>query len=107
MVCDYPSVQREVRAYEVLSEAAKTSNMDGKRFVRQALDHFELEIEGRNYPFLIHEPLGVTVDMFADACGGCLSISCVKYLARQMLHALAFIHSAGIVHAGRFIRHCT
>ncbi|KAG6894571.1 hypothetical protein C0992_005552 [Termitomyces sp. T32_za158] len=98
MVCDYPSVQREVRAYELLSKA-DASNVYGMRFIRKALDSFQVEIEGRNYPFLIHEPLGITVYSLAvTAYDGSLPILYVKGLARDMLHALDAIHSAGIVH---------
>ncbi|KAG6898831.1 hypothetical protein C0993_003729 [Termitomyces sp. T159_Od127] len=63
MVCNYPSVQREVKAYKAISKAAETTTMRGKNFVRKALDHFEVKIEDRNYPFLIHKPLGLTVEM--------------------------------------------
>ncbi|KAG6871840.1 hypothetical protein C0995_015879 [Termitomyces sp. Mi166 len=98
MVCDYSSVQREVKAYEALSGAAKTSRLIGRHFVRQALDHFELEIEDRNYHFLIHEPLGVSVEDFCIRNKGILPISYVRVLAWQILDALEFIHSANIIH---------
>jgi serine/threonine-protein kinase SRPK3 len=100
MVCDYTSVQREIKAYEVLTEAGKTSGSIGKRYVRQALDHFELRHGDDNYHFLIHEPLGVSVQFFLDIAGGRLPIPYVKDLASQMLHALKFIHSAQVIHAG-------
>ncbi|KAG6898571.1 hypothetical protein C0995_009263 [Termitomyces sp. Mi166 len=98
MVCDYSSVQWEIKAYEVLSNAAKTRCMLGQHFVRQALDHFEVDIEDRNYHFVIHEPLGITLQLFSNACDGVLPISFVKILAWHMLNALEFIHSAQVVH---------
>ncbi|KAG6902038.1 hypothetical protein C0995_005248 [Termitomyces sp. Mi166 len=97
MVCDYPSVEREVKTYEALSDQ-RTSGLIGRHLVRQALDHFELEIEDRNYNFLIHEPLGLSVELFRTTGKGTLPILYVRILARQMLHALEFIHSANIVH---------
>ena len=55
MVCDYSSVQREIKAYEALSKSAEISEAPGKLYVRRALDHFELSQGDRNYHFLIHE----------------------------------------------------
>jgi len=100
MVCDYSSVQREVAAHEALSESAKTSKAAGKQYVRQALDHFELSQDNRNYHFLIHEPLGVTLDLFLDFSDGSLPIYYVKEVTYQILQALDFIHSAQVIHAG-------
>ena len=49
MVYDYSSVQREIKGYEALGKVSKTSASIGKRYVRQALDHFELRHGDRNY----------------------------------------------------------
>ena len=100
LVYDYPSVQREINAYEAISKFSLESNSKGKQYVRQALDHFELRRGERNYHFLIHEPLGVTAQTFLEICGGRLPIEYVRDLAFQMLHALEFIHDAGVVYAG-------
>jgi serine/threonine-protein kinase SRPK3 len=100
MVCDYTSVQREVKAFEVLTKVGETSASIGKKYVRQALDHFELRHGEHNYHFLIHEPLGVSVQFFVDIGGGSVPIPYVKDLASRMLRALSFIHSAQVIHAG-------
>ncbi len=100
MVCDYSSVQREVAAHEALSESAKTSEAAGKQYVRQALDHFELSQDDRNYHFLIHEPLGATLDLFLDFSDGSLPIYYIKEVTYQILQALEFIHGAQVIHAG-------
>ena len=100
MVCDYTSVQREIKAYEALSKAPKTNRLTGKQYVRQALDQFELCQGDRDYHFLIHEPLGATVQFFLNFSGGSLPIYYVKDLASQILHALEFIHDAQVIHAG-------
>jgi serine/threonine-protein kinase SRPK3 len=100
MVCDYISVQREIKAYETLSNVPKADRLMGERYTRQAVDHFELRRGDRDYHFLIHEPLGVSVQFFLDLSGGSLPIYYVKELASQMLHALHFIHSAQVIHAG-------
>jgi len=99
MVCDYTSVQREIKAYETLSNVPKADRLMGERYTRQAVDHFELRRGDRDYHFLIHEPLGVSVQFFLDLSGGSLPIYYVKELASQMLHALHFIHSAQVIHA--------
>ena len=100
MVCNYSFVQREIKAYKALTEVDKTSRSIGKQFVRQALDHFELRHGDRNYLFLVHEALGVNVQFFLDISGGSLPIAYVNDLASQMLHALEFIHSTQVIHAG-------
>src|SRR5258708_7782063 len=51
MVCDYPSVQREINAHEVISKTAKISDAFGNQHIRQALDHFELSQGDHNYHF--------------------------------------------------------
>ena len=100
MLYDYSSVEREVAAHEVLSESAKTSEATGKQYVRQALDHFVLSQDDRNYHFLIHEPLGANLDFFLDITGRSLTIDYVQELTYQILQALEFIHGAGVIHAG-------
>ena len=100
MVCDYTSVQCEIKAYEALSKAPKTNWLTRKQYVRQAVDQFELCQGDRNYHFLIHEPLGATVQFFLNFSGGSLSIYYVKDLASQILHALEFIHNVQVIHAG-------
>ena len=100
MVCDYPSVQREIKAHEALTKVSETSSSTGKWYVRQALDHFELRHGDRNYHFLIHEPLGLHAQLFLDILGGNFPIPYVKLVATQMLRALEFIHSAEVIHSG-------
>ena len=100
MVCDYTSARREIKAYQALSEVSKASWSTGKQYVRQALDQFKLRWGDRDYHFLIHEPLGATVEFFLNISGGSLPIYYVKDLASQILHALEFIHSAQVIHAG-------
>ncbi|KAG6887367.1 hypothetical protein C0992_012606 [Termitomyces sp. T32_za158] len=103
MVCDYPSVQREIKAYEALSKAAETTTMLGQHCVRKALDIFEIGIGNRNYHFLIHEPLGFTIQMVANMYTykgnrPNLPASYIRRVARHTLYALEFLHSAGVVH---------
>ncbi|KAF9479122.1 putative CDK4/6, partial [Pholiota conissans] len=99
MVCGYSSVKREVRAYELLKKAGQATKLPGKQYVRQALDHFELHHDDRIYHFLIHEPLGMSLETFMEGCGGSFPVGYVKELTIQMLQALEFIHSAEVVHA--------
>ncbi|KDR84397.1 hypothetical protein GALMADRAFT_237246, partial [Galerina marginata CBS 339.88] len=99
MVCNFPSVDREIKAYETLAKEGKTNTSTGKRYVRQALDHFQLRHGDHNYHFLVHEPLGVTLDVFLDIAGGRFPMDYVKDFATDMLRALEFIHSSNVVHA--------
>ncbi|KDR66909.1 hypothetical protein GALMADRAFT_106079 [Galerina marginata CBS 339.88] len=99
MVNDYPSVQREIKAYEALSKVHKTSRSTGKHYVRQALDHFELRHDEGDYHFLIHEPLGVSLQFFLHISKGSFPIDYVKDLAFHMLRALEFIHNVQVIHA--------
>jgi serine/threonine-protein kinase SRPK3 len=103
MVCNYSSVKREIKAYEALSKSAKISEAAGKKYVRQVLDHFELSLCDRNYHFLIHEPLGVSLQTFLDLYRGSLPIYFVRHVTYQVLHALEFIHGAKVIHAGSIL----
>lgn len=108
MVCDYGSVERELRAYETLSHAVHASDIpdDGRKYVRQALDRFKLNQNGdRDYHFLIHKPLGVSAQHFLNLHEGRFPLYYARDLARQMLHALDFVHKAKVVHAGLFNEH--
>jgi serine/threonine-protein kinase SRPK3 len=100
MVCNYSSVEREIEAYVALNKVGKTSGSTGKQYVRQALDQFELHHGDRNYHFLIHEPLGVSLQFFLQISGGSLPIDYVKDLTSRILHALQFIHNVKVIHAG-------
>ncbi|KDR84395.1 hypothetical protein GALMADRAFT_237244 [Galerina marginata CBS 339.88] len=99
MVCNFPSVDREIKAYETLAKEWKTNTSTGKRYVRQAFDRFQLRHGDHNYHFLVHEPLGVTLNVFLDIAGGRFPMDYVKDFATDMLRALEFIHSANVVHA--------
>ena len=102
MVCDYGSAKREIRAYEALSSAAQITDSprDGRQYVRELLDHFEICHSERNYHFLIHEPLGVSAQLFLNLHKGRFHINYARELALQMLYALNFVHKAGVIHAG-------
>jgi hypothetical protein len=52
----------------------------GKLYVGRELDHFELSQGDRGYRFLIHEPLGVTLQYFLDISRGIFPIYCAKEL---------------------------
>lgn len=107
MVSNYPSVDREIKAYEALRKADETSEVVGKMFVRQSLDNFALRHGDRDYQFLVHEPLGVSLEFFLRISKGSLPLGYIKIMASHMLHALEFIHSAEIVHAGMGSLHAT
>lgn len=99
MVQDYPSAPRELAAYKLLSEKAK-EDPSNARFVRQLLDHFQLQHGEYSYDFFIHEPLGVSLDMVVFMCYGGYPLEFIDAMAADILRGLAFIHSVGIVHAG-------
>ncbi|KAG6827137.1 hypothetical protein H0H92_013055 [Tricholoma furcatifolium] len=96
LVSGYGYVKREIEAYKALQAKAKATV--GMSCVRLVLDHFILEREHRKFHFLIHEPLGVTAEVFLGLCGGSFPVSCVKDFAYRMLQALEFIHKAQVVH---------
>jgi hypothetical protein len=80
-----------------LSKTAKITETARKQLVRQALDHFELSQGDRNYHFLIHKPLGATLQLISRRS---LPIYYVQDLTYQMLHALECIHGAQVIHGG-------
>lgn len=98
LVCDYASVEREIKAYDVLS---KTSiELPGKRYVRQALDRFELCHDNDNYRFLIHEPLGIDLPVLLQMVRGKLTADYTKVVIHSLLSALRFLHASSVIHGG-------
>jgi serine/threonine protein kinase len=89
------SIQREIEAHKALSKTAKITET-----TRKQLDHFELNQGDRNYHFLIHEPLGATLQLFLDISRRSLPIYYAQDLTYQMLHALELIHGAQVIHGG-------
>lgn len=101
MVQNYPSVVREIKAYECLARAPTTSPLATKiqQNIRQPLDHFQLRHSNFDYHFLVHEPLGVSMNELLKV-GIKLPIYAVWAFACDFLHTLDFIHGANVVHAG-------
>ena len=70
LVSDYSSVERELRAFELLATASTMTMGElgsfGKKYVRHALDQFKIDHADRTYHFLIHEPLGVSFSVLQE-----------------------------------------
>ncbi|KAI0795995.1 kinase-like domain-containing protein [Abortiporus biennis] len=99
MVSDYPSAERELKAQNMLSKAFKFSKSTGRLYVRHALDHFEVCHAGRDFQFLIYEPLGYSLKYFLDVTSGDFIFNYTAHLAFDMLRALDYLHTeAKIVH---------
>ncbi|KIM36880.1 hypothetical protein M413DRAFT_77652 [Hebeloma cylindrosporum] len=99
MVSDYSSVEREIHAYEALSAAAKSSDAPGKKYVRHALDQFEIAHAGRSYNFLIHEPLGMPVKFLQGVLDGKIPFVFCHEVIFRMLQALEYLHKdANLIH---------
>lgn len=103
MVSDYFSVEREIRAYDALSAASNASNAPGKKYVRHALDQFKIDHAGRSYHFLVHEPLGISIDFLQKTLKGRLPFDYCYDLVDYMLEALEYLHKhANLIHAGKY-----
>ena len=106
MVCDYFSVEREIRAYDALTTASNASNSPGKEYVRHTLDQFKIDHADRSYHFLVHEPLGISVDFLQTTLKGTLiPFGYCSQLVEQMIQALEYLHvHANLIHAGEYFR---
>jgi len=103
MVSNYSSVEREIRAYDALSAASNASDAPGKQYVRHALDQFKIDHAGRSYHFLVHEPLGISVDFLQKKLKGRLPFVYCYDLVDHMLEALEYLHKhADLIHAGKY-----
>jgi len=105
MVCDYYSVEREIRAYDALTTASNASNSPGKKYVRHTLDQFKIDHADRSYHFLVHEPLGISVDFLQTTLKGTLPFGYCSQLVEHMIQALEYLHMhANLIHAGEYFR---
>ena len=102
LVSDYFSVEREICAYDALSAASNASNAPGKNYVRHALDQFKIDHAGRSYHFLIHEPLGISVDFLQKTLKARLPFAYCYDLVDHMLEALEYLKHANLIHAGKY-----
>jgi hypothetical protein len=104
MVSNYSSVEREILAYDALSAASNASDAPGKQYVRHALDQFKIDHAGRSYHFLVHEPLGISVDFLQKTLlKGRLPFDYCYDLVDYMLEALEYLHKhANLIHAGKY-----
>lgn len=98
MVHDYPSVNRELKAYEILSKEATLNPSIGIKYIRQALDHFQIRHGEYDYHFLVHEPLGLNMEILLDQNGQGFQLWMVRDIASKMLHALKLLHNANVIH---------
>ncbi|KAJ3772497.1 putative CDK4/6 [Lentinula raphanica] len=92
MVCDHPAAEREIQAMKALPKGV------GSHLVRHALDHFSLHKGNLTYRFLIHEPLGISLQYILDGNRGHLPIDYVRDIAFKMSVALNYLHGAHIIH---------
>ncbi|KAL2256675.1 hypothetical protein VTK26DRAFT_1319 [Humicola hyalothermophila] len=90
----------ESKVLEHLAAAvAEHPKHPGRRFIRLALDSFELR--GKNGPHvcIVHEPLGLSLADIRLSLGGALPATFVQSMAFAVLVGLDFLHSAaGVVH---------
>lgn len=104
LVSDYTSVDRELRAFELLTTTASTAgDSPGKKHVRHALDQFKIDHAGRTYHFLVHEPLGVHFSQLQELYDYILPFGKSQVSILQMLLAIEYLHNkARLIHAGKF-----
>ncbi|KAJ3718143.1 kinase-like domain-containing protein [Lentinula raphanica] len=95
MVCDHPAAEREIKAMKTHPKGVQT----GSQLVRHALDHFTLRKGDHTYRFLIHEPLGISLQYILNGFRGHLPIDYVRDIAFEMFVALNYLHGAQIIHA--------
>jgi serine/threonine-protein kinase SRPK3 len=97
--------QRKVAAYLHLDQFR--ADRPHSKSVRNVLDHFTITGPVSEHACLAHEPLGIKAsDLQKRFPGQRYPSHILRMFARYMLSALAFLHEAGVVHAGKFVTLC-
>lgn len=89
-----------MEAYDILN-VPRTSH-DGAKFVRTALDNFQVGTAGGLYQCLVHQPLGISLyDLRNQFAAKVLPEKLLKLTLLHVLLALDYLHTeAGIIHTG-------
>ncbi|KAH6663297.1 putative serine/threonine protein kinase [Plectosphaerella plurivora] len=84
--------------YRVLQHIASIESSHlGAKFVRHALDEFELAGQRGPHKCLVYQPLGLTLGEIRHIAGGQIPGDILKSLAYGMLLALDFLHTEAMV----------
>jgi hypothetical protein len=91
----------EINIYDRIN-STKTNHL-GRKFIRKLLRNFSIEGPYGRHTCLVHEPLGLSVDLFLSFMPKrVLTLEDLKPCLRQILGVLDFLHSeAHIIHTGK------
>lgn len=91
---------REARIYEYIKSVQ--SSHPGAGLVRSMLASFELTLDGSVYYGLVHAPLAMSLRDLRKGYVDCrVPVEMVRWVVRNVLLALDFLHESGIVHTGK------
>lgn len=84
-------------------DAGGDAEHEGRKHLPRLLDHFYKEGPNGNSLFLVLERLGPSLYAMLSEClpDSRFDISRCRRISRQLLLAVDYLHSCGIVHAGK------
>lgn len=90
----------ELKIYEHMNSVQ--TDHPGRRFIRKLLGHFSIEGPHGHHVFLVHEPLGISVnEAMRWIPGQVMTLEDLKPCIRQLLLVLDFLYSEShVIHTG-------
>ncbi|OBT58434.1 CMGC/SRPK protein kinase [Pseudogymnoascus sp. 24MN13] len=91
------SMTKEVQVLEYL--ASRNSVHDGRSWLREACDTFQIDIPDGSHTCLVYEPLGISLlERINLQPGKRLELPLVKVATYCLLSGIDYLHSSGVVH---------
>jgi serine/threonine-protein kinase SRPK3 len=92
---------KEVQVLEYL--ASRNSAHDGRSWLREACDTFQIDVPDGSHTCLVYEPLGISLLERIDfQPGKRLEMPLVKVATYCLLLGIDYLHSSGVIHTGKY-----
>ena len=99
---DVPKEMIESQILRRLGLLQEIHGHEGRSFVPEVLDEFEVQGPNGNHQCIVLEPLGVSLyTAFDNLKGGRLPSEVSRKVAMQLAEGLSFLHACGVVHGGQ------
>lgn len=98
------SMTKEAQVLDYLK--SRDSVHDGRSWVRNACDIFQIDVPGGSHTCLVYEPLGISLSERIDLQPTKrLELPIVKLVTYCLLLGIDYLHTSGVIHTGKYPFH--
>lgn len=98
------SMTKEAQVLDYLK--SRDSVHDGRSWVRNACDIFQIDVPGGSHTCLVYEPLGISLSERIDLQPTKrLELPIVKLVTYCLLLGIDYLHTSGVIHTGKYSLH--